>query len=199
MDLAVAISPTARQTHEVQFDPVSQVTRDGQQNPSPDCSALVEEAIKEDKKRNYGGALKLYRASIGILLEAMEKEKQKDKRKQLKPYVKELLRRAEEIQEYLSRTEKSNNRSRLVKETKKVGITHLIPNESTSEKGGAIKPTWSGDKNDAEEREKEWAFHLDFKFDMRSKIKTPGPSEDSGGSSGGMLSPVTNVLRLLGY
>ena len=157
---------------------------------------LLALAVTEDERKNYETALELYRMVIGMLLEqiGVEKDRKKSpKRKELRRQVDDLLRRAEQIKNYLSEEEKrccTNCKCR------------PDPEPATR------KPASEGEKKEdfpnsttvaEEENLREWTFKFDVNFQMNSKIKTPSttPKTETVGPAAGLLSKVMSLLRSL--
>ena len=190
-----------------------------------DCNVLVAQAVAADHSKDYTTAVVLYRTAIGTLLEEIEQQRHNPhKRKQLKNHVKELLRRAEELQRYLDDTSKSRPSSSTTKKqiaaNKKTRRSssvhpHTRPSASTrtSNTRDLVHPVIDKehrdnndrnngssdcDNNNESEREKEWSFNFDLSFHMRSKIKTPSPEPTSDTVDGAEPSYLMKLLRLLG-
>lgn len=170
---------------------------------APDWNTLVARAITEDQNRNYETALLLYRTCIGMMLDDLEEGKkklEKGKRKQLKLTVKQLLRRAEELQEYLSSSklsERLNTSNDLC-----IRVPSNPPSEGEPDRDNNSNNNCCGKEAQGE---KEWGFKFDLRFDMRSKIKTPSPtpsptpSAGEEGGGGGLLSPIVNIVKMMGH
>lgn len=194
-----------------------------------DSNVLISRAVAADTKKQYATALVLYRSAIETLLEelASERKTQNDankcknnvRRQQLKATVKELLRRAEQLQSYLASSSSLNASSPsssssslpLVKanqqqswersgsEKKNSRVNSIGPSAQVKitprQHDYPMTDTPTNTNPDSTCNEKEWSFKFDLRFDVKSRIKTAGTSESSPGEEGGNL--VSNIATTL--
>jgi MIT (microtubule interacting and transport) domain len=171
-----------------------------------DCNVLVANAIAADQAKEYDTAMVLYRTSISMLLRELErKEGSAQQRQHLKQRVNQLLERAEELQRYLDKVKKRNGRPPSTPFSSCKSGQQLVPGMETMtskpkpDKIRTQRATETERHNNQENvdagREKGWTFHLDLRFDMQSKIKTPSPSPENKDEKGSFN--LMNLLRLL--
>ncbi|CAB9503518.1 expressed unknown protein [Seminavis robusta] len=182
-----------------------------------DCSVVLVNAIAADQAKDYGTALALYRTAVGLLLTEMEKTRnaaQPQKRRNgntanqpMKSRVKELLKRAEELQRHLD-DEKTRHHETL----QRSGASSLA---KTSQRRGSLqtqerneRPEGVNVNSEPEGGEsKEWSFHFDMHIDISTRNKTSsstppaaavtrGAAQDDN-SEKGLLFKIIELLRFL--
>jgi MIT (microtubule interacting and transport) domain len=171
-----------------------------------DCNVLVASAIAADQAKEYETAMALYRTATSMLLAELEmKRGTAQQRQHLKQRVKELLGRAEELKRYLDKVKSRYARSPSTRLTSDKAVRQLAPGKKTTTLQPKQDEHWTqghkvNERHDNQgildaDRDREWSFHFDLRFDMQSKIKTPSPLPEDKHEKGPFN--IMNLLRFL--